>query len=303
VLDLAQPEAAAYILERLDALVTEYGLDFLKWDHNRDLHAAQHLRDGRRVPGVRSQTLAAYAVLDELRRRHPALEIESCASGGGRIDLGILERTDRVWASDTNDAIERQQIQRWTANLLPPELVGAHVGPPQSHTTGRVLDLPFRLATSLFGHAGIEWDLTSCSPEELAAVRDWATLYRRLRPLLHTGAVVRADHTDAGTVLHGVVGHDQRSAVFCFARTATSPAATPGRIPLPGLDPRLTYLVSVCPEVSVPVESMSAGREGRPLWLDQGPVAVSGAVLSRSGLALPVLDPGQAVVVELVAQG
>ncbi len=168
VLDVAQPEVSAYLLERLDALVTEYAIDFLKWDHNRDLHAAQHLdRTGtsgvRRVPGVHPQTAAVYALLDELRRRHPGLEIESCSSGGARVDLGVLARTDRVWASDTNDAIERQQIQFWTANLLPPELVGSHVGGPQSHTTDRVLDLPFRLATSLFGHAGIEWDLTSCS--------------------------------------------------------------------------------------------------------------------------------------------
>ena len=68
VLDLAHPEASAYILERLDALVTEYALDYLKWDHNRDLHAAQHRLDGRLVPGVRLQTLAVYAPA----RRAPA---------------------------------------------------------------------------------------------------------------------------------------------------------------------------------------------------------------------------------------
>ena len=88
-------------------------------------------------PGVHTQTLAVYRLLDELRRRHPGVEIESCASGGGRVDLGILARTDRVWASDTNDSLERQTIQFWTQLVLPPELVGSHVGPPQAHTTGR----------------------------------------------------------------------------------------------------------------------------------------------------------------------
>ena len=109
-------------------------------------------------PGVHGQTLAVYRLLDELRARHPGVEIESCASGGARVDLGILARTDRVWASDTNDALERQTIQRWTQLLLPPELVGSHVGPPRSHTTGRTHDLSFRGATALFGHFGIEWD-------------------------------------------------------------------------------------------------------------------------------------------------
>jgi alpha-galactosidase len=300
VLDLAQPEVSAYLLERLDALVTEYDLDFLKWDHNRDLHVARHLSHGRRVPGVHVQTLAVYALLDELRRRHPALEIESCSSGGARVDLGILGRTDRVWASDTNDAIERQQIQFWTANLLPPELVGSHVGPGRAHTTGRVLDLPFRLATSLFGHAGIEWDLTQCEPDELDQIRAWAALYRRLRPLLHSGEVARADATDDGTMLHGVVARDHSEAVFCFARTSTSPSALPGRWALPGLAPDVTYRV----ELVHPALADAVAEVGRvdelPGWLSGSAVA-RGALLGAAGLALPILDPGQAVVVQLQA--
>jgi alpha-galactosidase len=302
VLDLAQPEAAAYILERLDAVTSEYSLDFIKWDHNRDLHAAQHLSDGRRVPGVHAQTLAVYALLDELRRRHPTLEIESCASGGGRIDLGILARTDRVWASDTNDALERQQIQLWTANLLPPELVGSHVGPARAHTTSRVVDLSFRLATALFAHAGLEWDITTCTPDELDRVRAWASLYKRLRPLLHTGRVVRSDAADEGSLLHGVVAEDQRWAAFCFARLTTSPAARPGRMALDGLDPDLTYRITVVPEVTQGEDETAPGSGGAPLWQGAGPIVVSGAVLGRSGLALPILEPGHALVLELTAE-
>ena len=163
-----------------------------------------------------------------------------------------------------------------------------------------MLDLPFRLATSLFGHAGIEWDLTSCSPEELDRIRAWTALYRRLRPLLHSGAVVRADATDEGTVLHGVVAQDRREAVFCFARTATSPSAVPGRTPLPGLDPELSYRLELCPEVSA-----LAAIADQPAWLagDGFGSPISGRLLSGAGLTLPVLHPGQAVVLRLVAVG
>jgi alpha-galactosidase len=301
VLDLAQPEAAAYILERLDAVTSEYSLDFIKWDHNRDLHAAQHLSDGRRVPGVHAQTQAVYALLDELRRRHPRLEIESCASGGGRVDLGILARTDRVWASDTNDALERQQIQLWTANLLPPELVGSHVGPARAHTTGRVVDLSFRLATALFAHAGLEWDITTCTPGELDRIRDWAALYKRLRPLLHGGSVVRSDAADEGSLLHGVVADDRRWAAYCFARLTTSPEARPGRVALDGLDPDLTYRVELLPGVTQDEEESAQGSGGASPWQAAGSVVVSGSVLGRSGLALPILDPGHALVLELTA--
>jgi alpha-galactosidase len=126
-LNLAHPGAWEYLLERISSLVAELDIAFIKWDHNRDLAEPTDRRSGS--AGVHAQTQALYALLDELHRRHPGLEIESCASGGGRVDLGILERTQRVWASDTNDPVARQTVQRWTGVLLPPELVGSHVGP------------------------------------------------------------------------------------------------------------------------------------------------------------------------------
>src|SRR5262249_14789993 len=148
--------------------------------------------DGDR-PSPHAQTAALYRLLDALRERHPELEIESCASGGARVDLGILARADRVWASDSNDPLERQHIQRWTAQLLPPELIRAPVGGITSHTTGRTTARSFQLATALFGHAGIEADLTTASAAELEQLAAWAHMYRELRPLLHSGRVVRAD--------------------------------------------------------------------------------------------------------------
>src|SRR5690606_27518019 len=203
VLDLANPDVSRYLFERISALVSEHTIDYLKWDHNRDLLEPVRAAAGD-APAVHLQTLASWALLDRVRAAHPALEIESCASGGGRIDLGVLDRTDRVWASDTIDPLERQSIQRWLGVLLPPELVGSHVGGPLAHTSGRPSELGIRLATALFAHAGIEWDLTRCSPEELAQLRDWAGLYREVRGLVHSGTTVRADLHDPSLVLHGV---------------------------------------------------------------------------------------------------
>ena len=161
-------------------------VDYIKWDHNRDLHAALGA-DGRRA--VHAQTLAVYGMLDELRAPAPRRSRSSrCASGGGRVDLGILQRTDRVWASDRNDPIERQRIQRWTRTLLPPELIGTHLGPPSAHTTHRhaSLAVPAR-STALFGHAGIEWDLTRSDDAELAQVRALAGALPRAAPAAALG--------------------------------------------------------------------------------------------------------------------
>ena len=301
VLDIAHPPAFEYLREAISAVVAEYSLDYLKWDHNRDLHEAYH-RVGPRIgrPAVHDQTLAIYALLDALRERHPGLEIESCSSGGARIDLGILERTDRVWASDCNDSVERQAIQRWTGLLLPPELMGSHVGPPTSHTTGRVLDLSMRAITALFCHAGLEWDITTCSTGELAQLRRWIELYKELRGLLHSGAVVRADLGDSDAFLHGVVAHDGSEAVYSYVRLQTAPAAHPGRVTFPGLDANRQYRVRIRREAG----TADTVQRQAPAWLAneaaiESGVVLRGSVLEQIGLPLPVVLPAQALLLHL----
>ncbi|RKS08900.1 alpha-galactosidase [Nocardiopsis sp. Huas11] len=295
LLDLARPEAFEYVFEHLDALLTEYRPDHVKWDHNRDLLEPVHAPTGG--AGTHRHTLAVYELLDRLRARHPAVEIESCSSGGGRVDLGVLERTDRVWASDTNDPLERLAIQRWTGLLLPPELVGSHVGGPRSHTTSRVADLSLRCLTSLMSHAGIEWDITGCAPEELEVLRGWIGLYRELRPLLHSGDLVHADAPDHAEQLDGVVAPDGSEAVFRYARLATSARAVPGRVRLPGLREDRTYRLRPRGEAGPPRTTQQAP----PPWYERGGIEVSGAVLARSGIQLPNLDPAQALLLHLHA--
>jgi alpha-galactosidase len=276
VLDLARPEVADLLFARIDALVTEYGIDYVKWDHNRDVLEA--------AAGAHRQTAGAYALLDRLRAAHPALEIESCASGGGRVDLGILARTDRVWASDSNDPVDRQAIQRGTALLLPPELVGSHVGPSPAHVSGRATGLEFRCATALVGHAGIEWDITRCTPEELATLTDWIRLYRRVRDLLHTGRSVHSEQPDPHARLYGVVAHDRSAALYVRAQLDSPLELRPERVRLPGLDPARRYRVTTC--------WGAAGVDG---------VVLPGSALGAAGLLLPPLRAIEASVLEVRA--
>ena len=181
-------DAGAYadLRDALLALLDDLDVAYLKWDHNRDLTDVTHA--GR--PAVHGQTLAAYRLLDELREAHPALEIESCSSGGGRVDAEVLTRTDRIWPSDTIDPLERQHLQRWTSLLVPPELMGSHVGGPTSHTTGRTHALRYRAAAALLLSFGIEWDLTRLDASEIAELSAWIDLHKQARPLIGSGTLV-----------------------------------------------------------------------------------------------------------------
>ena len=292
VLDLGHAAAYDYLLDHLDALLVQYPIAFLKWDHNRVLVDAGHSPGGE--PGVRRQTLAVYRLMDELRTRHPALEIESCASGGGRVDLEILQRTDRVWASDCNDALERQQIQRWTGLIVPPEMLGAHVGPDASHTTGRRHSLSLRAGTALFGHFGIEWDIASADEADRAELTRWITLYKRLRPLLHGGQVVRADDPDPSRLVHGVVSEHLDHAVFAVASVCTSVFSPPPPVRLPGLSRSTTYTVVALDPAGTPP------AVGSPPWLP-GPVRLCGGALADAGLAMPAMWPEQILLLEVTA--
>lgn len=282
VLDLDNPDAFAWVLARLNTLLTEYPISYLKWDHNRDLLAGSAHR----------QTTALYRLIDAVRAAHPGVEIESCASGGARIDLGILSRVDRVWTSDTNDPLERQSIQRYTGVLVPPEYLGGHLGAATAHTTGRTADLGFRLATALFGSAGIEWDLTRASAAELASIAEWVSRYKELRPLLHSGTVVRADPSDPALELHGVVSADRASAVFAYVALAAPLAAVPAPIRFPGLDPVRRYRVTPLTLGAAP----RTVQDAPPGWLGEGGITLPGSVLALVGLPAPLLSPEQAAV-------
>ncbi|MGK9148327.1 alpha-galactosidase [Plantibacter flavus] len=280
VLDLSNPDAFAYILGCLDALLTEYDIAFLKWDHNRDLLGGSAHR----------QTQALYRLLDAVRAAHPGVDIESCASGGGRVDLGILERVDRVWPSDTNDPLERQSIHRYTSLVVPPEYLGGHLGAAQSHTTYRTSDLAFRLATALFGSAGIEWNLNEASETELELIADWIAHDKRLRPLLHTGTLVRMDPSDPAILAHGVVSADRSSALVAQVALAAPLTAIPAPLRIPGLDVDRSYVV----------RPLSLGAEPRtiqdapPAWIAAGSIVLTGRALAEIGVAVPLLLPEQA---------
>lgn len=283
VLDLANPAAYEYVLGRLTDLLAEYPIAFLKWDHNRDLlePAATH-----------RQTAALCRLLDALRTAFPHVEIESCASGGARIDLGILPLVDRFWTSDTNDPLDRQHIQRWTSVLIPPEFLGGHLGDGRAHVTGRTSELGLRFATALFGHAGIEWDVTKASAADRASIAAWAGEYKRLRGLLHTGRVVRADTPDPATLVHGVVARDRSSAVFALVTLDAPAAALPPPIRFPGLDPERIYRVR---PLGLPPRTV---QDAPPPWLAEG-VALSGRILAEVGLPVPLLMPEQAALFAL----
>ncbi|WP_232305381.1 alpha-galactosidase [Erythrobacter dokdonensis] len=280
-LDMARAEVRDYLFARLDALLRENPIAYLKWDHNRDL-----------FPSASGQTQGFYDLVDRLRSAHPHVEIESCASGGGRIDLRILGYVQRVWPSDNNDHLERMRIMRAWSQFLPLEVLGNHVGPSPNPITGRQTAMDFRAKVALFGHMGIEADPGAMSEVERQVLAAHIALYKTWRGVLHTGDRFALDHPDAGVFAQMVVRDDTALAVA--AQTGFSPVFDAAPLRLKGLEPQALYRVTL----PRPWPGKAALYLGDWQAWEAG-LTLSGAALMQHGLALPLTHPETAWLVAL----
>lgn len=280
VLDLTRPEVTDYLFARLDALLRDHSIAYLKWDMNRNLDQPGNAH-GR--PATHQQTLAVYALLEKVRVAHPSVEIESCASGGGRADYGILAYTDRIWTSDTNDALDRLQVQKGFSFFFPTEFMGAHVGPHTCHITGRQLRMETRAGVALFGDMGIEADLLSMDEAEKAKLGAAVALHKEHRQLIMTGDLVRLDLPDYENGF-GIIAADGQEAIFSYALLTSHPKSAPGRYRFRGLQDHACYqLQCIWPE-----EPDTPSKSALDLVAGQ---VFSGDSLMRVGMQLPILKP------------
>ncbi|CAE6948880.1 COG3345 Alpha-galactosidase [Vibrio sp. B1REV9] len=289
VINLQNDDAFNFLFERLDHFLSTYNIAYIKWDMNREVVQPAHLGQA----AAHNQTQRYYDLVDKVRERHPNVEIESCAAGGGRIDFEVLKRTHRFWASDNNDALERQTIQRGMSYFFPPEVMGSHIGASHCHSTRRRHSIEFRGLTALFGHMGIELDPVKEDQAEKQGFERYINLHKMLRPLLHSGRTWRVPTDDKAHQIHAVVSNDQSEAVVMIAQLAMPTNSLSGHLRLPGLDPKATYSVSVLDKPSNYDDIVNY----QPPWTESG-CELSGAWCEEVGLTMPILDAESAMLVK-----
>lgn len=293
VLDLTRTEVFDYLFERLDSLLTEYNIKYIKWDMNRDINQPGD-QFGR--PAIHRQTRALYALLDKVKTAHPEVEIESCSSGGARADYGILERTDRVWTSDSNDALDRLKIQKGFSYFFPSELMGTHVGPRDCHITHRHLTMSMRASVVLFGHMGMEMDLRELTDEDKIELKAMVALYKEHRRLIHSGDLYRLSLPDYAHGL-GIVSADKSEALFSYSLMRGHTAGLPDQFRFEGLEPESVYRLHVVWPVRSsdfwPKSSIFNFETNLPMLNGQ---RFTGEVLMQLGNQLPRLAPQSSLI-------
>jgi alpha-galactosidase len=280
-LNMALPEVRDFIYDRMAAILSKYAIDYIKWDHNRVLPAPDA-----------NQTRGSYALIDRLREAFPDVEIESCASGGGRIDFGILKRTQRVWLSDSNDALERLKMQHNAALFLPMTVTGSHVGPRKCHTSGRILDISFRAWVAAQRHMGFEMDPRELDPHETRVLTEVTAWWKHNRDWLLRADILRLDSADPAVLAEQQMAETGERFVVFAGKAETSQQIAPRPLRLTRLEPTARYRITLINRTNA-----SALSRGTPILKDH-PIEVSGAYLMNHGLTLPWSFPETMWVIE-----
>ncbi|MEU0114513.1 alpha-galactosidase [Streptomyces bobili] len=243
VLNFARRDVADWAYGWLTRLVGDHAVDFLKWDMNRAFSEAGWPGADQGDDRLWSAYVTnLYGVLDRLRADHGGLRIETCSGGGGRVDLGILARTDQAWASDNTDAVDRLAIQHGYGQVYPARTMSAWVTDVPNQVTGRTVPLRFRFHSAMAGLLGIGGDLTRWSEEELAEGAALVAEYKEVRHLVQHGAQYRLTEPlgDRPTVVQYVAEDAAELLVLAWQR---GPRHGTPRLPvrLPALTPGARY--------------------------------------------------------------
>lgn len=283
VLHLGRADVRDYLFNVLHALLAHHEISYLKWDMNREVTGGGH---HAYVKGV-------HELIDRLRAAHPNVEIETCASGGGRCDYGMLARAERVWVSDSNDALDRFNIQRNANLFLPPEISGVHVGPASCHITGRKLSLELRAHVAIFGHMGLELDLRELDDASRARIAQHIETYKVFRPLIHSGRWWRITPAGNDHCAIAVSSMDESEALCLLVRTGSADLGRGTSLRVPGLSATHDYRV-VTAGPHAPHVEQSLGHS-----LRSGNLRMSGQALSGRGLELYLPRPESSLLLQV----
>ncbi len=247
VLDFSRKEVVDHIYEMVAALLRNAKISYIKWDMNRYITEcfSQAYEAKRQGEIFHRYILGVYELYDRLSREFPQILFESCASGGGRFDPGLLYYAPQCWTSDDSDGLERQKIQYGTSYVYPISSMGAHVSITPNHQLNRITPLKTRGYVAAFGAFGYELDLARLTQEEREIVREQIRFVKKYRKLIHTGTFYRLLSPFEGNFTAWmVVSQDRRQAIVAYFKTLNDVNREYRRLLLKGLDQSLIYHMS-----------------------------------------------------------
>ena len=238
VLDFSRQEVVDCIYEMMAKLLTEAKISYIKWDMNRSITEcySETLPADRQGEVFHRYILGVYDLYERLTSTFPEVLFESCASGGGRFDPGILYYAPQGWTSDDSDAVERLKIQYGTSMCYPISCIGSHVSVTPNHQVYRNTPLHTRANVAYFGTFGYELDLNKLTEEEIYQVKNQIEFMKEYREILQFGTFYRLKSPFEGNeTVWQVVSEDKKVSLVGWYRILNGVNMPYSRVRLCGL--------------------------------------------------------------------
>ena len=242
-LDLSREDVCKFIIDSVSEILNSANIEYVKWDMNRYMSGVGSATLPRERQGevTHRYILGLYRVFEALTNKFPNVLFESCASGGGRFDPGMLYYTPQIWVSDNTDAADRLKIQYGTSLVYPYSSMGAHVSACPNHQTGRTTPFEMRCMVALPGQFGFELDINKCSGEEIETCKRYIEKYEKLRGLFHNGDVYRLNTPESGVSTLQFVSEDKKEFVLLINSISSVANAPNEYIKLQGVNEEYIY--------------------------------------------------------------
>ena len=244
VLDFSRKEIVDYIYGMIAKLLSESNISYIKWDMNRSITECYSIAYPADQQGeiFHRYILGVYDLYERLTSAFPEVLFESCASGGGRFDPGMLYYAPQGWVSDDSDAVERLKIQYGTSMCYPLSSMGSHVSVIPNHQVFRNTPLHTRANVAYFGTFGYELDLNKLSDAEIEEVKAQIRFMKEYRELLQFGTFYRLKSPFNGNeTVWMVVSEDKSKALVGYYRVLNGVNLPYSCVKLQGLDPDKLY--------------------------------------------------------------
>ncbi len=224
VLDLSRADVCEYVVSVLSDVFSSAPITYVKWDMNRSLTeiGSALASPERQIETAHRFVLGLYGILEALTAKFPDILFESCASGGGRTDPGMLAYMPQTWISDDTDAFERIMIQHGTSIVYPPVSIEVHVSASPNHQIHRTTPMMTRLHAGMAANFGFEIDASKLTAQERDLIKTNIALYKEIRPIVQFGSFYRLLSPFEGNETAWIyVNEDKTKAVlFYFKKTA-----------------------------------------------------------------------------------
>ena len=245
ILDVTKKEVKDFIYNMLDNLLTTYDIDYIKWDANRPMSQTNLERDV-----WYKHIEAVYDIVKNLKLKHPNVLFEACASGGGRIDYGILGIFDDFWTSDNTDAYDRLFIQENYSYIYPIKAMRAWVTDCPNFLSRRIIPMKFRYHSAMMGTLGIGCNILKFSEEEIELSKGLIEEYKNIRHIVQEGDFYRLENNSKNKYKLYQYMNGKEGLVFAFL-----PQSELGHrgttIKFRALEKESTYLVKIDKNVIV----------------------------------------------------